>query len=78
MGSAIVTAITSVFTDFIPSFGSAVVDMFEGIFYTVGTGGTATLTPLAEVFLVFIGIGLSIGLFRLVYKIFKSKLAKRV
>ena len=77
--TAIVNAILAVFTSYVPGLASAVVDMFEGLFWTPGVGEAAgSLTLLAQGLIGIAAIGIVSSVFYLIYKIFRGRMKKRV
>lgn len=73
MATAIITVLTSVFTSYVGPLATALAGMFSGLFWA-----SNALTILGEALICVVGIGIVGSIFRVVYRIFASKLSKRV
>lgn len=78
MISAIVQAIGEAMTGFVTPVAETLVDAFSGLFWTAGTEGAGTLTPLAQGLLAIVGISLVIGCIVKVYHIFSGRVRRHM
>lgn len=82
MATQIVTTLITVFTSYVTPLATAIANMFSNLFWVAATVGenpvAAHLTVLGEGLITCVGIGIVGAIFRVVYRIFASKLSKRV
>ena len=72
--TAIVQVFTTVLTSFVQPLASAVVNMFTGLFVADGGG----LSVLAQGLLAFAAMGLVVGAFYTVFRIFRTRVLRRM